>query len=133
MRFQRHLKLEYGLAQIEIVPLFNVLLLMLIFFLLTSSLLLQGAIKIGLPEAITSDMVKYENLELSISAENLASIKGRILSSQELQNLFVAAAKRRQALLIKADKRASLGKVVEIWEKARDAGIQGLSIATSQE
>jgi biopolymer transport protein ExbD len=35
--------------------------------------------------------------------------------------------------LIKADKRASLGRVVEVWDMARDLGITQINIATNQE
>ncbi len=133
MRFKRHMKLEYGLRQIGIAPLVNVVFLLFIFFVLSSSFLVQPGIRIDLPRTITSEALNYENVEISVSFENTAYVFGRPLTAQELKNLFKAVAKRNQSLLIKADKRASLGRVVEIWDMARDSGIARLNIATNQE
>jgi biopolymer transport protein ExbD len=47
--------------------------------------------------------------------------------------LLKQAAKRNQSILIKADKRALLGRVVEIWDTARDLGINQINIATNQD
>ncbi|MCX5714048.1 MAG: biopolymer transporter ExbD [Candidatus Omnitrophica bacterium] len=133
MHFKRHMKPEYGLAQIEITPLINILFQLVLFFMLTSSFLTQPAINIGLPRAITSEAAKYENFEISITSENLVYANGRVLTDQELDNLLKALARRKQSLLIKADKGASLGRVVKIWDKARDLGVAGLNIATNKE
>ncbi|HDL09682.1 MAG TPA: hypothetical protein ENG39_00310, partial [Candidatus Omnitrophica bacterium] len=37
-----------------------------------------------------------------------------------------------QAILIKADKRASLGRIIQVWDVCREVGIQKLNIATLQ-
>ncbi|MCX5697280.1 MAG: biopolymer transporter ExbD [Candidatus Omnitrophica bacterium] len=133
MRFKRHMKLEYGLKQIDTAPLVNVVFLLFIFFVLSSIFLVEPGIRIDLPRAITGEALNYENIEVSISSENTAYAFGRPLTVQELKNLLKAAAKRNQSLLIKADRRASLGRVVEIWDMARDSGIAQLNIATNQE
>jgi len=133
MRFKRHMKLEHGLRQIDIAPLIDVVFLLLIFFMLTSSFVMQPGIKIRLPKAVTSDVVRFENIELVISSENITYFNGKIVTAQELKNLLKQVAGRNQPVLIKADKRSSLGRVVEIWDMARDLGIAQVNIATNQE
>ncbi len=133
MRFKRHFGLEYGLKQIDIAPLIDVLFLLLIFFMLTSSFLLQPVIKVDLPKVITSDSLKNGNIEISISAQNLVFLNGRQVTAIELKASIAEAAKRGQPVLIEADRSASLGKAVEIWDLCRDAGISKINIATRQE
>jgi len=134
MRFRRHLELEHGLKQIYIAPLINTVFQLFIFFMLTSSFILQpSGIKVNLPRAITSETVKYENAEIVISGENVIYLNGKIVSAQELKTLLQQAAKMKQPLLIKSDRRASLEKIVEIWDMCRDLGITQINIATNQE
>jgi len=133
MRFKRHMELEHGLKQIDIAPLIDMVFQLLIFFMLTSSFVMQPGIKVNLPKAVTSEIVKYENIEVVVSGENVIYLNGKVLTMQELDNLLKTVAKRQQPILIKADRRASLGRVVEIWDMCRDLGIQQINIATSQE
>jgi len=127
------MELEHGLKQIEITPLIDVVFLLLIFFLLTSNFVVQPGIKVNLPKAATSEILQYENTEIVISGENVTYINGKAVSSQEIKSLIKQIAKRNQAVLIKADRRASLGRVVEVWDTCRDLGVTQLNIATNQE
>lgn len=133
MHFKKHMELEHGLKQIDIAPLIDMVFQLLIFFMLTSSFVMQPGIKINLPKAVTSEVVKYENIEIIVSGENVTYLNGKVITTQEVKNLLKEVAKRNQPILIKADKRASLGRVVEIWDIARDLGITQINIATNQE
>jgi len=133
MRFKRHMKLEHGLRQIDIAPLIDVVFQLIIFFMLTSSFVMQPGIKVNLPKAVTSEVLNYENLDLVVSSENVVYLNGKVITMDELRSLLKQAAKRKQSVLIKSDRRASLGRVVEIWDMARDLGITQINIATDQE
>ncbi|TRZ49508.1 biopolymer transporter ExbD [bacterium] len=133
MHFKKHMELEHGLKQIDIAPLIDVVFQLLIFFMLTSSFIMQPGIKVNLPKAVTSEIVKYENIEIIVSGENVTYFNGKVTTTQELNKLLKQVAKRSQPVLIKADRRASLGRVVEIWDMCRDLGITQINIATNQE
>ncbi len=133
MQFKRHMELEHGLKQIDIAPLIDMVFQLLIFFMLTSSFVMQPGIKVNLPKAVTSEVVKYENVEVVISSENVIYINGKIVTLQELKTLLKQTAKAKGSILIKADRRASLGRIVEVWDMCRDLGITQINIATNQE
>lgn len=133
MQFKRHMELEHGLRQIDIAPLIDMVFQLLIFFMLTSSFVMQPGIKVNLPKAVTSEVVRPQNLEIVISSENVVYLDGKVVTMQELKKIFTQATKRRQSVLIKSDRRASLGRVVEIWDMARDLGIAQINIATNQQ
>lgn len=133
MRFKRHMELEHGLKQIEITPLIDMIFLLLVFFLLTSSFVIQPGIKINLPKAATSEIIQAENIEIIISGEDVIYFNTKVVTIKELESLFKQVAKRKQSILIKADKRSSLGRVVEIWDMCRDLGVRQINIATNQE
>ena len=134
MRFKRHhIELEHGLRQIDIAPLVDVIFQLLIFFMLTSSFIVPSGIKVNLPKAVTSQMVKSRSLEIVVSGENVIYIEGRVIDIQELKSILKELATRNQPLLIKADRSAQLGRVVQIWDMARDLGFSQVNIATYQE
>ena len=133
MRFKGRMELEHGLRQVDIVPLINVLFLLLIFFMLTANFATQPAIKVDLPKAVTSEAVRGLNIEIIISAANITSIDGKAVSVQELSSLLRQAARRDQAVIIKADRHASLDRVVQVLDICRNSGIRQSNIATNQE
>ena len=133
MHFKGRMELEHGLKQIDIAPLIDIVFQLLIFFMLTSSFVMQPGIKVNLPKAVTSETVKFENIEILVTAENVTYLNGKVVTTQELKSLLKQAAKREQPILIKADRRAYLGRVVEIWDLARDLGVTQVNIATNQD
>ena len=132
MKFKRNLKLEYGLRPIEIVPFINILFLLLIFFMLSTSFTFQQRINVRLPKAVTSDIVKAENLVITITSEDVLYMNGKIITPKELQAQFTDTRVRNRPVLIKADRRASVGRIVDIWDLCRNFGIEKINIATTQ-
>jgi len=130
MRFRRHVEFERG--QLDIAPLIDVVFLLLIFFMLTSSYIFQPGIKINLPKALTSEVIQEKNLVIVISAEGLLYLNNRMLTLKELKVHLEKTAKEDRPLLIKADRKASLGKVVQVWDMSREAGLTQINIATNQ-
>ena len=132
MRFKKHMKLEYGLKQIDIAPLIDVVFLLIIFFMLTSSFVVQAGIKVNLPKAITSDLVQKETIEIIISKENVIYFNNKVVTAAQLKSTLKGLSKKDRSVFIKADRHTSLGKIVEIWDMCRDIGLTQVSIATNQ-
>ncbi len=85
MKFKRHSKLEHGLKQIDIAPLVDVIFQLLIFFMLSSSFTFQSGINVRLPKTVTSDVIKEENLIVTITSENIIYLNDRIVTIKELK------------------------------------------------
>ena len=130
MKFKRRVFLEKG--RLDIAPLIDVIFLLLIFFMLTSSFIFQPGIKINLPKAVTSEVIQRKNLIILIRDDNTLYINERLIDDDELLSRLKIAANESKPILIKADRKASLGKVVEIWDLCRSEGVQKVNIATTQ-
>jgi biopolymer transport protein ExbD len=131
MRFKRHLQLEQGLKGIDIVPLINVVFLLLIFLMLGSSFVVQSGMKVNLPKTVTSEVIGYQNIEIVVSSDNAIYLNNQVINLQELRVSLEQISKRKGTILIKADKGASLGRVVQIWDLCRESGIAQINIATN--
>jgi len=134
MRFKRRTGWKKGQIDfINITPLVDVVFLLHIFFLLTSSFVVQPGIKVDLPKAVTSEAIHEKSLVILVTNSDLIYLNERPITTKELESRLLIAAKEKRPLLIKADRHTSLGKIVEIWDMCRDAGISQINIATSQE
>lgn len=127
------LKLEAG-EYLNIAPLIDIVFLLLIFFLLTWNFLAQSqsGIKVNLPKAVTSEAVVEESIVISITGENLIYLNDKVVTTKELVSKLEGLLPKKKSLLIKADRKASLGRVVEVWDICRNAGISQVNIATTQ-
>jgi biopolymer transport protein ExbD len=132
MKLKRHIKLERTLKTIDIAPLIDVVFLLLIFFMLTSSFIFQPGIKVNLPRAITSEMLSEDSAIINITSENLIYYRQKLVTSRELNSVLKEIASARLPVLIKSDKRASLGRIVEVWDMCRQEGVRQVNIATTQ-
>ena len=133
MRFKkltRRTQIQKG--QLDIAPLIDVMFLLLIFFMLTSNFVFQPGIKVQLPKAVTSETISSENLILTVTGQDLLFLNERPVTIDQLTVTLKEAAQENKSLLLKADSRASLGRVVEIWDLCRDLGIQQINLATNQ-
>ena len=135
MKFKRTVQIEKG-EKLDITPLIDVVLQLLIFFALTSSFVFNPGIKVDIPEYTTAESVKATDLIITITKSNEVFYKNKYVSPIEgfkqlkLEFRKDAAATKDAHLIIQADVGVPFGKVVEIMLLASDEGIYRQTIAT---
>ena len=130
MRFRRNLSIED--AKLDMVSLINCVFLLLLFFLLTSNFVSQPGIKINLPKAVTSEVVRENTIIITITSDNRFYLNEMPVTLLELKSKLEKASSA-EPVLIKADRDVTLSKVVNIWDFCRALGIKQVNIATNQE
>jgi biopolymer transport protein ExbD len=130
MQFRRPRKED---ARIEITPLVDMVLLLLIFFMLSTTFIVTPGIKVNLPKA-SAEKVSREQKEvrLIITEDNRVFLEKTVVTMNELERkLRGVAQKNPQTLvIIQADAKALHGKVVEVMDVAKTSGLNRLAIAT---
>ncbi len=133
MRFKRlNRRTEIKKGQLDMAPLIDVVFQLLIFFMLTSNFVLQPGISVSLPKAISSEVIRSENLVVTLTGQDLLFLNGEPITITDLTPRIREAAQENKSVLLKADTQASLGRVVEIWDLCRDLGVSKINIATNQ-
>ncbi len=133
MRFKRHFEWERGQKGIDITPLVDMIFQLLIFFLLTSSFVVsQAGIKVNLPKAVTSDVLDNEIFVITINKNDALFIADKPVSMKDI-SLKLESLSKKKAVLLRADKKSSLGSIVSVWDLCREKGMQKVNIATIQE
>jgi biopolymer transport protein ExbD len=123
---------ESTMAEINITPLTDVMLVLLVVFMVTSPLLMMESMKLKLPHAETSGEEIGTGLIVSITGDGVYYLNDRTVERSELGREIKAELKstKNNVLILKADKTVSHGLVVEVLDLARGAGAEKLSIAT---
>ena len=117
-------------AEFDLTPLIDCVFNLLLFFMLTSSFVIQPGIRINLPKAVTSEIIHEKSLVVTITEEDLIILNENAVTMEDLAIQLEKGAKENIPLLIRADRKASLGKVVQIWDLCRDVGLTKVNIAT---
>lgn len=119
---------------IDIAPLVDVIFLLLIFFMLTSSFVVQSGIRVNIPKASTSELISKKEHEITINSEDIVFLDNTMTTIEDLRLALkkIVLKEKNPSLFLKADRLTSVGKVVEIWDLCREVGIENINIAASQ-
>ncbi|PTD97752.1 ExbD/TolR family protein [Pseudothauera lacus] len=120
------------MSEINMVPLIDVMLVLLIVFMITAPLLTHG-VKIDLPTASSApNQEKPETVALAIDASGQLFWNDQPLADSELDaRLAVAAQQEPQPELhLRADRDTRYQKIAEVMSAARAAGVQKLGFIT---
>ncbi len=133
-RFKRYKQLEKELRPIDIAPLVDVVFLLLIFFVLTSSFVINSGIRVDIPKAVTSELISPQQEEIVITGEDVIFYRGKSLTLKELEAVLKRKVEENPSLevMIKADKLSSLGRTVAVWDICRQLGIKKVNISARQ-
>jgi biopolymer transport protein ExbD len=128
-------------AEINITPLTDIFLVLLIIFMVTSSVIVnqgtgaKAGLKVNLPQGGAADVQAQTNdLSVAILADGRLVVGGDVVSADELKKAFAdAKAKSPDTLVIvQADEGVPHGKVVEVMEAAKAAGLAQLAIGVRE-
>ena len=119
-------------AEINIVPFTDVLLVLLIIFMVTTPLIIQGQIQVKLPKASSQAPLEMKPVVLTLTSLGKLYLNDGEISFQDLPALLSGALKGREdkTVVINADKSSAHGKVVTLLDAAKAAGANKLAIAT---
>jgi biopolymer transport protein ExbD len=120
------------MSEINVTPLVDVMLVLLVVFIITAPLLAPQSLKINLPktESVAHDD-RLQKVSLAIDAQGVVTYESAQLSDADLAKMLKArAADPRFQLQIQADQAVNYGRVAQIMAIAQKAGVGRLSFLT---
>lgn len=119
-------------VRLEMTPLIDVVFLLLIFFLLSSSFILQPGIKVKLPKAKTTEITKEKEVYITIDKQGHLYLNEKLVHEEKLSKELQGIANQdpNKLIIVKADKDVLHGKVVWVLDYIKRAGLSKLAIAT---
>ena len=120
---------------IEMGPLMDIVFILLIFFVVTSSFTRETGVDVTKPQAQSASQLEKENLLIAITREGTIHINERQVDLASLQDILkqsLAKAPDREAVVI-ADKESETGVLVQVIDMCNLAGVKKVSIAAQAE
>lgn len=123
------------ISEINITPLTDVMLVLLVIFMVTTPLLVMQSFKIKLPKAVSAGTEAGKGITLSIAAGGAVYLNNKAVKMEGLFDSIKSELKTAsdKTVIIKADKDIPHGMVVKVLDTAKRAGAEKLSIATEPE
>lgn len=122
------------IADINMIPLIDVSLILLIIFMVITPFLVQSQIQVNLPKASAAAGGKDENvITVQLAANGSMTVEGRLVSAGKLEReLMLRLSKSyNKTVLVQADKTVSIDRVVTVLDAAKKLGAGKVGIGVS--
>ncbi|MBF0455515.1 MAG: biopolymer transporter ExbD [Magnetococcales bacterium] len=133
---RRHLldSSDNGESEIDLTPMLDVVFIMLIFFVVTTSFVKESGIDVNRPSAKTAQKQEQGNILLAIRPDGEIWIDGRTVDIRTIRSHIerLRIENPEGEVVIQGDRLAQIGRLVTVMDQVRLAGITTISIAAEQ-
>lgn len=121
-----------AMTEINVTPLVDVMLVLLVIFIVTAPLLVPQSMKVNLPKTVELNKTKVtKNSVLAVDSSGHIQFDGKSLNDEQLVEIFRAKADPNFQVQIQADQAVPYGRVAEIMALAQTNGVTKISFATT--
>lgn len=118
------------IADINIVPFVDIILVVLIIFMITTPFIVKPSININLPKAASGEETTPSQLTITVTADGRAILNGKEVVDAEISEFAKSsvASKPDIQAIISADKDVPHGRVITVIDLVKTAGISRFAI-----
>ena len=122
-------------TELDMTPMMDIVFIMLIFFIVTTSFTKESGIEVNRPSAQTAERQQQGNILVAISADNEIWIDKREIDVRAVRaNIERLHAENPEgAVIVQADKDSKNGMLVQVIDQIRLAGVNNVSLAATAE
>jgi biopolymer transport protein ExbD/biopolymer transport protein TolR len=123
---------QTALAEINITPLVDVVLVLLVIFMLTAPVL-QSGIQVNVPKTKTVREITEQRMVLTIDKDQQVFLNDKLVNLNDLPNILRAQSSdtTKQVIYLRADQAVSFGAFATLMDAVKQAGITNISIVTT--
>ena len=122
-------------AEINMTPLIDIMLVLLIIFMVSSTAALESGMDIELPKTtLTNEKKEAEILVISLAKDGQVAVHGKKVKYEDIKRSIASTLTelKTDSVILEGDTSANLGKAVEIMDMAKVAGAKNFSIAAEE-
>jgi biopolymer transport protein TolR len=117
------------MAEINVVPLVDVVLVLLIIFMVTAPFL-QGGLEVNLPKVATRGMDVREGLVITVAADRSVMVGNRRVKLADFEQALGRAGAATRPVFLRADQGVPYGVIVDVIARLRRSGVSALGLVT---
>ena len=135
MRFDEADQQDAIVAEINITPLTDLFLVLLIIFMISSSAMIEGGLPVKLPSAKSAQQAAKQNgkpIYVTLPREGGLRVNEETIEENALESRLrdLLAQTQEKTVVIRGDESIVLGQAVKIMDAARSAGAERIALAT---
>jgi biopolymer transport protein ExbD len=133
MTARRHLPAQDD-TELDMTPMLDIVFIMLIFFIVTTSFVKESGVTVNTPEAQTASRQESANIFIAITETGEVWIDRRPVDPRAVRAVVARlhADNPEGSVIIQSDENAATGTLVEVMDQVRLAGVQGIAIAADK-
>lgn len=122
------------MAEINIIPLVDIVLVLLIIFMATTAFVKESGLKMELPTAKSTETAsdKAEELSIALTRDNKIYLNAQESTLEKVQAAMIqfAAKNKSTPVIIKGDENIEYKRVVQVMDMAKQAGLPKVALGT---
>jgi biopolymer transport protein ExbD len=118
-------------SEVNMTPLIDMVFILLIFFIVTTSFVRESGIDVNRPAAQSAETKEKANVILGLTSEGRIYVEGRTLDIRSVRaymERFLAETPEGSVVIV-ADKQSMTGNAVQVLDQCRLAGVRNISMA----
>jgi biopolymer transport protein TolR len=130
MAFSSNGRTQTAMADINITPLVDVVLVLLLIFMLTAPVL-QSGIEVAVPQTRTVNQVTESHVVITIDKDQNVFLQDKPVSLRALGSALGPTAKNsKRVVFVRADAKVPFGAFASVMDEVKRAGVTNISIVT---
>ena len=120
-----------AIAEINVVPLVDIILVVLIIFMVTAPMFIKPTINVNLPKAASGDQTAPSKLNIAITADGKVNLNGTFVEDNAVSAKAAEEVAKNSDVqaIISADKDVPHGRVVALLDIVKSAGVKKFAIS----
>ncbi|WP_346798739.1 biopolymer transporter ExbD [Halomonas sp. Bachu 37] len=119
-------------TEINLTPMLDVVFIMLIFFIVTTSFIKESGIEIERPESSAATPRPDAQVMVAITPEGAVWVDGQAVDMHRLGDTVADMVSDEGAVVIQADRDATTGILIEVMDRLREAGVDQVAVAATR-
>ena len=130
MSVRRH-QIQQDETELDMTPMLDIVFIMLIFFIVTTSFVKEAGIAVNSPEAETAEQRDNANIFIAISADGDVWIDKRQVDARTVRAIVARlhANNPEGAVVIQADEDSATRQLIYVMDQVRLAGVENIAVA----
>tara|TARA_R110002124_G_scaffold3292_7_gene22476 strand:+ start:10655 stop:11065 length:411 start_codon:yes stop_codon:yes gene_type:complete len=133
MSARRHIPAQED-TELDMTPMLDIVFIMLIFFIVTTSFVKESGVTVNTPQAATAAKQENANIFIAITASGEVWIDRRPVDPRSVRAIVARlhADNPEGSVIIQSDAESATGVLVDVMDQVRLAGVEGIAIAADK-
>lgn len=119
------------LSEINVVPLVDIILVVLIIFMVTAPMFIKPTINVNLPKAASGDQTAPSQLNIALTADGRINLNGTFVDEAQVSQKAASEVSKNPEVqaIISADQAVAHGRVVTVLDLVKTVGVKKFAIS----